>query len=1071
MIEYAIMELADDQEGGFCPRGAVKELWNTRDFECIVSGPAECVAGETLIDDPTGKPKRIDDLCKSGLRPVVQTANGPVLAEVPFAKGIAPLYRVKFSDGSSFLATRRHLILTEVGWTFVGEIRVGDRVPSSARSPRLCDLVASRSIRAEDGQNWNRKRSVPRADCLTSRQMDRGERPQLVAAGDQVSFPSQVDARGLARASHNLDAQASIAGHNHLHQSCARPSSDHCQPPSGYAGCDERRFWRPIRGLGLCSFRPRGQFRKTKLLRQPFGLRTRGCDHRHLCVFSWNELYHNELELVQWKLVESVEFERIDKFYDLHVPEAEHYSAHGVWHHNTGKTWGCLNYLDMLLWTFPGAQGVMCRKIYSTLVSSAVRSYLRILGPNTPVKAFGGEKPQWFDYPNGSRLWLAGMDNPGKALSSERDVIYANQVEELTLNDWETLTTRCTGRGAVMPYTRMFGDANPAHPTHWIKARQSVGALTLLESRHEDNPTLYDEQGQITEQGKRTLKILDSLTGTRLLRLRWGRWVKAEGVVFEDFDVTIHLKAPEKLPIMRKYVCGVDWGFTNPGVIGVWGVDGDGRQYLVREYVRTKRVISQWVETAKEIQDKYFPEIFICDPAEPAFIADFRAAGLTAIEGYNDIEKGIDAIRQRLRPADDGLPRLFVSSGALVERDPNMEEAKQPIGLAEEFDAYSYPKGVDGKPIKETPLDMFNHSCFPAGSLVDTPDGPRRIETILSGEQVLSHLGVAVVDAGAEVTGIKPLIEVVFDDGTRIMCTADHPLLSCDGWVAAADALSRKILCRSSPIDLESAKRSSSALKSLPMEDSTGSAIQTARTILCETTSGAQSSSMEHANTIGFTSKSSVIFMDQSQPAWSSTTRMKTPETMSQITLRRRLRQNTRCCIAAISPRLSPLPQHGTLPTRAERGIPSTQKRRGGTEWISQSNASNAAPNTRPLSRPNSRDFVPTNARPLLAACRVSTTSSGSANRAGRNSASIAIQRRRIAPVDALGKECVCVRSLDGKSPVYNLATSDGTFCVNGVIVSNCDAARYVTTFLDQTGYMPDDGCVGIPAGRYRRDF
>ena len=40
-------------------------------------------------------------------------------------------------------------------------------------------------------------------------------------------------------------------------------------------------------------------------------------------------------------------------------------------------------------------------------------------------------------------------------------------------------------------------------------------------------------------------------------------------------------------------------------------------------------------------------------------------------------------------------------------------DTAQPDGLPhstlDEFGAYSWPKGQDGKPVKETPVDMFNH--------------------------------------------------------------------------------------------------------------------------------------------------------------------------------------------------------------------------------------------------------------------------------------------------------------------------------------------------------------------------
>lgn len=379
----------------------------------------------------------------------------------------------------------------------------------------------------------------------------------------------------------------------------------------------------------------------------------------------------------------------------------------------TGKTWGCLQYADALLWKYPGAQGVICRKKYTYLIGSAVRTYLRILGPDSPVRAFGGEKPQWFDYPNGSRMWIAGLDNPGKALSSERDFIYVNQAEELSIEDWETLTTRATGRGSVMPYTRMFGDCNPGNPRHWIKAREKAGKLKLLESRHRDNPSLYTDAFELTPQGERTMGILDGLTGARRLRLRDGKWASNEGLVYETFDAAIHVIPSSKFnrASIRRYVAGVDWGYTEPGAIEVFGVDGDGRMYRVAEVYYSRKLIGWWVEQAKRLASLYPIDTFSCDPAEPAYIEAFRSADLPAEPAFNDIAPGVQAVQNRLTVQEDGRARLYFVDGSDSEVDEVLTDAKKPSGMREEMDSYAWPKTPDGKPNKEIPEDKDNHGC------------------------------------------------------------------------------------------------------------------------------------------------------------------------------------------------------------------------------------------------------------------------------------------------------------------------------------------------------------------------
>lgn len=397
----------------------------------------------------------------------------------------------------------------------------------------------------------------------------------------------------------------------------------------------------------------------------------------------------------------------------------------------TGKTWGCLQYLDALLWKYPGAQGVMARKTYASLIGSALKTYKRILGVDTPVRPYGGEKPEWFDYPNGSRLWVVGLDNPGKALSSERDVIYINQAEELVLDDWETLLTRVTGRGAVMPYTRMFGDCNPGPPTHWIKGRESEGKLKLLESRHEDNPTLFDEDLKLTHQGRISIAILDSLSGVRRERLRFGRWVQAEGAVYEEWDTAVHLlDARPAWWQPRRRIRSIDFGFTNPFSCSWYEIDGDGRMLQYRQLYGTKKRVQEWAQDINTLSAGEYIEATVADhDAEDR--ATLEAEGISTIPAYKLISPGIQAVQGRLKDAGDGKRRLYILRDALVGRDEDLARARKPVCTPQEFELYVWPKGVDGKAIKEVPVDDNNHGMDElryAVAYVDELGGPREIQ-------------------------------------------------------------------------------------------------------------------------------------------------------------------------------------------------------------------------------------------------------------------------------------------------------------------------------------------------------
>jgi phage terminase large subunit len=372
----------------------------------------------------------------------------------------------------------------------------------------------------------------------------------------------------------------------------------------------------------------------------------------------------------------------------------------------TGKTYACCLKLNALLWLFPRSQAVVVRKVRNTMVGSVLATYKTVLGPDSPVRPHGGESPAWYDYPNGSRLWVAGLDDPQKVLSSERDFVLINQAEELTLDDFEVLLTRATGRAANAPYPQVFGDANPGPPQHWIRQR---AGLKVFESRHEDNPSLWDGS-KWTERGVRTLAVLDALTGVRKERLRYGRWVAAEGTVYQ-FDPSAHLVPPSHVPAARWCVVGVDWGLRNPGALQVWQVDGDGRMYLVHELYRTGKLIDWWVERALEVKAKYRPEAFVCDPSEPAYIEAFTRAGCYAVGAENDVEPGIQSVQARLAVQPDGRPRLMIVEGCLKDRDEDLAAARKPVCLRDELDLYVYPKGADGRPAKEVPVKEHDHAC------------------------------------------------------------------------------------------------------------------------------------------------------------------------------------------------------------------------------------------------------------------------------------------------------------------------------------------------------------------------
>ena len=392
----------------------------------------------------------------------------------------------------------------------------------------------------------------------------------------------------------------------------------------------------------------------------------------------------------------------------------------------TGKSRAALEKIHSVATRYPGSRLLILRKTRRSLTSSALVTLENQVLPLGHPARRGPHRTgrSVYRYPNGAEIDIGGLDNPTKVMSSEYDLIYVQEATELTEAEWEVLTTRL--RNHRVPYQQLLGDCNPGPPSHWIRQR-SEGDLELLESRHEDNPTLIDPlSGQATPEGAEYLSRLDRLTGHRLARLRYGRWVAAEGAVYDSFDRRLHLIRREDLPELIRRWRVIDFGFVNPFVCQWWGEDADGRLYLYREIYHTRRLVEDHArQIARLSGGETYAGPIICDHDAEGRATLERHLATKTQPARKDISAGIEAVKARLRPEEDGKPRLFLLEGALAEADPELLEAKAPWSTEQEFDNYLYPPSRAGRADLELPAKEHDHGMDCLRYLVSAVDQHR----------------------------------------------------------------------------------------------------------------------------------------------------------------------------------------------------------------------------------------------------------------------------------------------------------------------------------------------------------
>jgi hypothetical protein len=388
---------------------------------------------------------------------------------------------------------------------------------------------------------------------------------------------------------------------------------------------------------------------------------------------------------------------------------------------DTGKSRACLEKMFLAAINHPGMRGGVFRKTRASLTQTAMATFERAVLP-AGAAAFH-HADQEYRFPNGSKIIVAGLDDPEKIKSLELDIVYVQEISELDEEDYEILTTRVTGRSAVMPYTQILADMNPTHPEFWLYKREAAGAVLFLHATHADNPTITEER----------LAPLKALTGYRRQRLYLGLRVAAEGAYFEEWDPNVHACASFTIPPDWTRWLAVDYGFADP-FCALWlarAPDANRSVYAYRElYAPGLRDAQQAELIVKACKDERLA-LAVLDPSmfnerreqEKPSIASVYAGVLRA-GGVFDVRDGEslplypasnaripgwNAVRALLAhdPAAMTKPRLRV----MRERCPNLIRTL-PAMVRDPLDPEDLADKVKGVKTEDHVADCLRYACM-----------------------------------------------------------------------------------------------------------------------------------------------------------------------------------------------------------------------------------------------------------------------------------------------------------------------------------------------------------------------
>jgi len=238
---------------------------------------------------------------------------------------------------------------------------------------------------------------------------------------------------------------------------------------------------------------------------------------------------------------------------------------------------------------------------------------------------------------------------------------------------------------------------NPEHPEHFILKDYIQNPDLDVKTwwfEIDDNPVLTTEY--IDE-------LKNSYSGVYYDRMILGKWVLAEGSVYEEFRRDVHVVDNFKIPFNWPRIRGIDYGYTNPFCC-LWGaIDPDGRLYIYAEHYKSKMLLKQHAEiiklrdlevyNGKEYDVRYS---FTVSDHDAQDNAEMASLGIATHNAQKDVITGIQKVKNRLKVQGDGRPRLYITKAC-----PN---------TIKEFFTYRWNEKKPGKNEKEEPIKDLDHA-------------------------------------------------------------------------------------------------------------------------------------------------------------------------------------------------------------------------------------------------------------------------------------------------------------------------------------------------------------------------
>lgn len=220
---------------------------------------------------------------------------------------------------------------------------------------------------------------------------------------------------------------------------------------------------------------------------------------------------------------------------------------------------------------------------------------------------------------------------------------YVDEISIIPENVFLQLLGRLSISGA-----KLFGTTNPDSPYHWLKRFMDDNPdVRSFKFVMDDNPSLNQERKDFYRR---------QYKGLWFQRFIEGKWVQAEGAVYDFFDEKLHvIDYPGHNA--NYYICGIDYGTTNPCAFVLVGYNPHKfpNMWVEDEYYYNSRVSQrqktdgEYAEDLRQFLEGRNVRAIYIDPSAASFSTEIRRGGIeNVIDAENEVNDGIRFVSKLL---------------------------------------------------------------------------------------------------------------------------------------------------------------------------------------------------------------------------------------------------------------------------------------------------------------------------------------------------------------------------------------------------------------------------------------